>query len=63
MRLAVAFRNVANALTTDLKRCGLCEDRLYYISAGICAVTALVNTVMNLPVTYDAGILDHLCKH
>jgi hypothetical protein len=63
MRLAVAFRDVANALTTDLKRRGLCDDRLDYISAGIRPVTALVNRVMNLPLTYDAGILGQFCEH
>ena len=56
--LLVAFRNVANAPTTDLKRYELCEDRLDYIACGMHPVTALVNTVMSLPVPDEAGIFD-----
>ena len=53
------FRNVANAPTTDLKTCELCVDRLDYFDSGMRPVTALANTVMSLPFTDDAGILDH----
>jgi hypothetical protein len=52
------FRNDANAHTTDLKRCELCEDILDYMASGTRPVAALVNIVMSLPLTDDAGILD-----
>jgi hypothetical protein len=52
------FRNAANAPTTDLKRCELCEVRLDYFACGMRSVTALVSTVTSLPLTDDVGILD-----
>ena len=51
MRLLVAF----GTMRTRLQRI---EDRLDYIASGTRPVAALVNTVMSLPLTDDAGILD-----
>jgi len=58
MRLLVAFGTLRPRLKRILKRRELCQDRLDYIASGMRQVTAPVNTVMSLPLTDDAGILN-----